>query len=347
MWRRCLMLLALMAVAACHGLSPSAKPRMAQITAAVETTPVASAGDAADDPAIWVHPHDASKSLILGTDKRRGLAVYNLQGQQLQFLAQGKLNNVDVRQTIVLSDGAHDMAVATNRSTNSLDIFSISADGQLSVLLSQPVALAGLYGLCLQRRSSGELVAFVNSKDGWYQQWLLTPAGTVAPVLEGEFLIASQPEGCVVDDASATLYFGEESLGVWKMPADYRAADRRVLIDTVSGNNLQADVEGMAIYHHQHQRVLIVSSQGDSSFALYNLNDDSYIGSVRIAANKRRRIDGVQDTDGVAVSSANFGGVFEHGVLVVQDGNNSSPPANQNFKVVPWSELMRAVLTAD
>ena len=41
----------------------------------METAPVPSSGDAADDPAIWIHPNQPADSVILGTDKQDGLVV--------------------------------------------------------------------------------------------------------------------------------------------------------------------------------------------------------------------------------------------------------------------------------
>ncbi len=73
-----------------------------QVQATVETEPVPSSGDAADDAAIWGHPADSSLSLIIGTDKDSGLAAYDLAGVQVQFLADGELNNVDVRYDFLL-----------------------------------------------------------------------------------------------------------------------------------------------------------------------------------------------------------------------------------------------------
>ena len=67
------------------------------VMAAVETEPMRSGGDAADDPAIWLHPVDGAKSTIIGTDKKRGLVVYDLTGRELQYLPDGKLVNVDLR----------------------------------------------------------------------------------------------------------------------------------------------------------------------------------------------------------------------------------------------------------
>src|SRR5262245_23433790 len=53
----------------------------------VESLPVPSAGDAADDAVVWVHPTNPGLSVVIGTDKDSGLAVYDLSGNQLQFLA--------------------------------------------------------------------------------------------------------------------------------------------------------------------------------------------------------------------------------------------------------------------
>ena len=52
-----------------------------------QTEPVAETGDAADDPAIWVHPGDPARSLILGTDKKDGLNVYDLDGRLLNVVS--------------------------------------------------------------------------------------------------------------------------------------------------------------------------------------------------------------------------------------------------------------------
>src|SRR4029453_3449971 len=40
------------------------------VVASAETDPVPHDGDAAHDPAIWVHPNDPGRSVILGTDKK-------------------------------------------------------------------------------------------------------------------------------------------------------------------------------------------------------------------------------------------------------------------------------------
>ncbi len=40
-----------------------------KVSATVETKPVSARGDAADDPAIWIHPNNPAESIIIGTQK--------------------------------------------------------------------------------------------------------------------------------------------------------------------------------------------------------------------------------------------------------------------------------------
>ncbi len=40
-----------------------------------------------DDPALWVHPQDRGRSLVLAAAKRGGLRVYDLQARQVQRLS--------------------------------------------------------------------------------------------------------------------------------------------------------------------------------------------------------------------------------------------------------------------
>ena len=48
--------------------------------ATVETEPVGTSGDAADDPAIWVDAKNPGHSAVIGNDKGGALEVYDLTG---------------------------------------------------------------------------------------------------------------------------------------------------------------------------------------------------------------------------------------------------------------------------
>src|SRR5262245_38111750 len=82
--------------------------------AKVQTEPVPSAGDAADDPAIWIHPGDPASSLVIGTDKKGGLHAYSLDGRDRQLVSPGsRPNNVDIVYGFRLADRPVDLAIAS------------------------------------------------------------------------------------------------------------------------------------------------------------------------------------------------------------------------------------------
>ena len=326
---------------------PAFAPRtdLPAVYAVVETEPVRGPGDAADDPAIWIHPEDASRSLVLGTDKRRGLSVYDLSGQEVQFLARGRVNNVDLRQGVAMADGPATLAVATNRSEVAMDIYRVSGEGLVELALAQALEMDDPYGICMHLDPAGIAYAWVNGSDGEYEIWRLNDGGELKPERIDRFSLPTKPEGCVVDDQTGIAYIGEEEHGIWRMPARAGGFGEKTLLDSVDSDRLAADVEGLDIYRTAPGRaILVASSQGDYTYAFYDLNDgDRYIGSVRIADNPASGIDGAEETDGLAVSAVNLGEGFEQGVLVVQDGFNRQPEARQNFKLVPWESVARAL----
>ena len=319
---------------------------VAEVTAVYETTPVASRGDAADDPAIWVHPRKPGESRVLGTDKRRGLMVYDLRGEQVQALAVGRVNNVDLRQALEFDNTLIDIAVATNRTDISLDVFVIDRDsGEVRLLGQQPLDLTEPYGVCMYRDSGGAAYAFVNDKDGRYQQWHLRSLNPFSLELVRRFQVATQPEGCAADDTTGQLFVGEEGAGVWQLSADPQSSAAPVSIDSVDADVLVADVEGMDIYRVDADTAyLIVSSQGDYTYAVYQLGDQViYRGSFRVIDTPNDGVDGAEETDGLAVTNANLGAPFETGMMVFQDGFNRQPKAPQNFKYVPWHAVAEAL----
>jgi 3-phytase len=70
---------------------------------------------------------------------------------------------------------------------------------------------------------------------------------------------------------------------------------------------------------------------------------NEYIGSFSVLADPATGIDGISETDGLEVTSANLGGALAGGAFIAQDGRNISPPEYQNFKLVPWSAIAGAL----
>ncbi|MCG8536015.1 MAG: phytase [Pseudomonadales bacterium] len=330
------------------GLAESAH-EIKVVEPSAQTVPMEKTGDAADDPAIWVHPTDKTQSLILGTNKQQGLMVYNLDGDLVQSLKIGRLNNVDVRY-----GSEHDIAVASHRDTNSLSVFKIShSDGSLSHMGDIKTPLQDIYGICLYQPELDHWHAVVNDKNGTFIQYHLIVQGDSVSANElRRFAVESQPEGCVADDKNHRLFVGEEDVGVWWLDAradktgDANSNTEKQMVLKV-GEILKADVEGLALYESKHSadaNYLVISSQGNDSYVVLNAAPPFDIqGVFRVGINRELQIDGASETDGLDVTAANLGGVYEQGLLVVQDGRNRMPEANQNFKLVPWASVMKAI----
>ena len=322
----------------------AAAPQIISLPAQAQTAPVPHGGDAADDPAIWINPRQPEQSRILGTDKRGGLGVYSLRGEQLQYLPVGRINNVDLRSGFQLAGKTIDLAVASNRDSNSLELFAIDQlDGRVTGLGRIGVPLDDIYGLCMAKGVQGDIYAIANDKSGRFLQYLLEDDnGQVTGVLVREFATQTQPEGCVADDARQRLFIGEEGVGVWALSAAAEAPTELVEVIRAQGP-LHADVEGMAIYQAE-QPYLVVSSQGNDSYLVLDAEPPYQLrGAFRVGLNIPAGIDGVSETDGLEVTSANLGGVWGKGMLVVQDGRKRMPQGNQNFKMVAWEHIAKSL----
>jgi 3-phytase len=351
-----LTLIALAGLAACGapetGSAPPAAPAPAiavtplAIKAAVETIPVPNSGDAADDTAIWVHPSAPASSTVIGTDKKGGLAVYDLAGQQLQYLLDGKMNNVDIRAGFPLGGQRVALVTAGNRTDNTIAIYRVnSATRQLENVAARAITTLTTYGSCMYHSSStNKFYYFVNSEKGEVEQWELfdNGAGKVDAAKVRSFAVGSQTEGCVADDQLGYFYIGEEATVIWKYGAEPTAGAARTSVDqTGSNGHLTADVEGLTIYDASGGRgYLIASSQGSSSYVIYRREAaNAYVATFEIVAGST--IDDVSDTDGIEVTSANLGPAFPQGLFVAQDGKNT--PCNQNFKFVSWQAISSAI----
>jgi 3-phytase len=309
----------------------------------VETDPVPNLGDAADDPAIWVHPSEPAKSTIIGTDKKGGIAVYDLDGSELQYLQHGRMNNVDLRDGFPLGGDSVALVTAGNRRDDSVAVYRVDVASRTLVPVGAVAVGISTYGSCMYRSPrSGKFYYLVNSQDGEVEQWELFDGG--AGEVEGRkvrsFDVGSQTEGCVADDELGHLYIGEESEGIWRYSAEPEAGEERTLVDSTGGQgHLEADVEGLAIaYGKGGAGYLLASSQGNDSFALYRRGGDNrYVRSFRVKAGNG--IDAVGETDGIDVSTAKLGPMFPRGVFVAQDGKNDD--GNQNYKLIPWQVIVR------
>jgi 3-phytase len=303
------------------------------ITPAVETELFPeSTGDQADDAAIWRNPAHPERSFVLADDKSDsgGVAVYRLDGSLAHDERTGKIGNIDLRDGVRLGDRTVVLVGANDRSTNTLRFWTLDPDdGRLTpVEAGQLSSLAPNYGFCLGRdASSRHLYAFVSAEEaGSFEQYELSlTSGRVGALKVRAFDVGSQAEGCVVDDSTGALYVGEEDVGLWRYDVAPSTGAARTAIDRAGpGGHLTADVEGVTAARGRDGRgYLIVSSQGDSTFAVYDLDGGhAYRGSFQVRHGKGSAVDDVTETDGLAMAAGGFGPAFPNGLLVVHDAVN-------------------------
>ncbi|WP_250008728.1 phytase [Actinoplanes sp. M2I2] len=193
------------------------------------------------------------------------------------------------------------------------------------------------------------------------QHFRLSTGATWTPCLEpGE---EPQIEGMVVDGAAGVLYAAQEDVALWKIHLD---RDRFVgvprIVERVAeygapgtfdpeteectlgepapeAGRIRADVEGATIYPTgKRDGYLIVSSQGDSKFYVYDRRTNRPLSSFQVLDSIRT--DGVQHSDGAAATSVPLPG-YPRGLVVLHDGENKPDDGrvSTNFKYVDWRSL--------
>ena len=323
-----------------------------------ETDSVDDDGDAADDAAFWLNPEAPEHSVILGTNKQGGLMAYNLTGDELQYLEGGEPNNVDLR-TVLTAKGMRVIAGATNRELNTLAFYEVQAANTDTPVHLLPVTgpyvhndaheakteLNEVYGFCMGIVDD-QLYAYVNGKSGRVEQWQIDvqDAAVVAQPVR-TLSVPSQPEGCVVDDLTATLYLGEEDQGIWAFDAHADGSNSGEKIIAIDGEYLVADVEGLTLVNNEHQHWLIASSQGNNTYAVYDIAAD-YAPIGRFALIENGSIDGASDTDGIELVTGYISEQYPDGIFIAQDWYNIDSryeTENQNFKLVSWATIVSAL----
>jgi len=330
--------LASVALAAACATVPVTGDPAVTIFARGETAPVGTATgiDAADDPAIWRNPENPAGSLIVGTDKKAGLYLYDMNGKGVDFDPGGKLNNVDL-----VSSDLHGVIVAASDRNDPLHarmrVYRLNiAARKLELIGEADVGQGEAYGFCMAVRGD-DILTYSALKDGTVREFRLDVSqGTAVSTRLRTMKLASQIEGCVVDPRDGTLYVGEEDVGIWRFAA---GSTEGTMFAPVDNKMLVADVEGLAIMPEgENGGYLVASSQGDSAYAVYQLANGKPVGRFRIAASK---FGAVEETDGIDLVGGSFGPGYPQGLFVAQDGQND--PASQNFKLVSWADILTAI----
>jgi len=339
---------------------------VASVPAKFETDAVAGENDAADDMAIWVNPWDRTQSLVIGTDKAAdALEVYDLSGHRLQRIPDrnGSVNNVDLRYAFPLGGEYVDIVVSggSDIAVYKIDPFT----RQLVDITARTItATSSADGVCLYHSLMyNRFYVFAQSSgNGNVEQLELFDNGSGlvdARSVRGPWDVHPEPvkvedgeiEACTVDDITGDYYVAEQDVGVWRYGAEPSASttQRTLVLSTYLVNDgfLVPDIEGIAVIHDDLGTFLLASSQGDSTFGVYNLDllTAPYTLLRKFRVSSGAHADGCSITDGIDAANVWLGPEFPHGLFVCQDNTNSAPGAtgNQDFKYVPLDAIIPGI----
>jgi 3-phytase len=100
---------------------------------------------------------------------------------------------------------------------------------------------------------------------------------------------------------------------------------------------LAADAEGLTIYRLRGSRgYLLASSQGSSTFIVYDLTSLQTLRTFAIGADPT---DAVDESDGAMVMGVPLGARFSRGLFVTHDGDDEPLEDATNFKFVRWEDI--------
>ncbi|HYM82221.1 MAG TPA: phytase [Candidatus Limnocylindria bacterium] len=274
-----------------------------------------------DDMCIWIHPTDRSLSTVIASDKgAKKLFVYDLQGVRLQTIPiVGQPGNIDVRYHFPIAGGFVDIVVVNNRDTRRIFVYQVDpGTRQLTRVDNGALITRDSYGSCLYKSPvSGSYYVFTTAESGGVEQHVLQDqAGQVTSTRVRSWQLGGRTEGCVCDDENGTVYFGEETVGIWKFLAE-PGDTTGTLVAAVGDSGLVADVEGLTIYYAAGGGgYLLASSQGSDDFKVYNRQaPHSYVGTFEVI--------GVRNTDGIDVTNVSLGPEFPNGIFVAHNGRSS------------------------
>lgn len=303
-----------------------------------------------DDPAIWINPTDATKSIIVGTDKDTdgGLYAFDLNGKIIKkSIPLQRPNNVDIAYGLVINGEKVDVAVTTERETNSIRIFSLPDlepidNGGIPVFEGEE--MRGPMGIALYTRPGDKKIfAVVGRKNGpsgsYLWQYELTDAGNGkagATVVRkfGNYSGKKEIEAIAVDNELGTILYCDEQFGIRKYVADPAAKNDNELA-LFGQKDFKADNEGIAIYKKSAtEGYILVSNQQANTFMVYpregaNGNPNEYPLLAEIPTS-------TIECDGADVTSVNLGGAYKNGLFVAMSNG-------MTFHYYAWDLIQKRI----
>lgn len=303
-----------------------------------------------DDPAIWINPADSSQSLIIGTDKggdtgEGGLFAFNLQGKIVRSVRPLKRpNNVDVAYGLIVQGKPVDIAVCTERYTNSIRVFSLPGleaidNGGIRVFEGEADSLRDPMGVALYTNPADKKIyAIVGRKTGptdgtylWQYRLEADSKGIVKGVLVRKFGYYSgkkEIESIAVDNELGYVYHSDEMHGIHKSYAHPDSSNIELALFGSTG--FTDDIEGISIYKTGNQTgYIIVSDQQANKFRFFpreganGNHNHPEIGSVNTST---------VESDGSDVTNVSLPG-FPEGLFVAMSDDGT-------FQLYRWEDIV-------
>lgn len=279
-------------------------------------------GDIADDAVVVSNPPSGDPVVIVNNkDVGGGLYVLNLDGEITHSLLGNAIGGIDYRSTIF-----GDYIIAADRENNRLTLLQwISGELVIENFFDLPYEP---YGVALFHEDPpfGPLHAFVSDRGSsdfgthYVYQYYDLLSGSLQPIRT--ISENGVMEGMSVDDISQRLFVAREDHGLYRYNAHPAASTTGTLVDAVGAGNLVADVEGVRVVETGQGKKILVSSQGDSSYHVYDLQ--TLVHEQRFTLVRPDGVTRVLDTDGLAAAAISLPG-WPNGLIVIHDsGPNPS-----------------------
>jgi 3-phytase len=301
-----------------------------------------------DDPAIWIHPTDPSQSLIIGTDKggdtgEGGLYVFDLNGKinPDKTVRLSRPNNVDIAYGLSIKGQKVDIAVCTERNTNSIRVFSLpdmkSIDnGGIPVFADSPQKSP--MGVALYTDKSGIIYAIVGRKTGPQKGYLYqykleaNENGVVTGMLVrkfGNFSGKKEIEAIAVDNELGYVYCSDEGVGVQKYYAHPDSSDVELALFATKG--IRQDHEGLSIYKaNDGTGYILLSDQQANAFQVFpregTPSDPHHHPMIK------KVFTSTMESDGSDVSSVSLNNTFTNGLFVAMSTDGT-------FQLYRWEDI--------
>lgn len=283
-----------------------------------------------DDPAIWIHPDDASKSIVFGTDKETngGIYAYDLNGNIMEGKSIKNIhrpNNVDLEYGFQLNDSVSvDIIAFTEREKQQVRLFSVPdmqpLDGGGFPVFEDEAdvekRLAMGIGLYKSPKDSS-VYAIVSRKTGpsgtyLYQYKIESDSTGVSANLVrkfGSFTGGKEIEAIAVDDELGYVYYSDEGECVKKYYAEPIMGNQELAC--FGGERFLEDIEGIAIAPYPNgEGYIIVSDQQRGQFNIFSRKENNFIKAVNLST---------LETDGCDVVTAPLSDTFPNGLFVAMN----------------------------